>query len=244
MASLALVRLTPPDAGTAIDSQTLDLLQPDADSELGFDIHTNNHQQRRIPSLEASMTDITIPSLFTDVVAERDAKYNQKIAKILMDHFRVSKHDRLRLLRVSENLYDEPVITVDLFLRCYPTFPMILWTEHFPGIYRNCSVADLFANFDNTAMVKCYEEIWRECLPADPGKPFGLVIDWPHTKSGGGLVLHNHPIDVRVFGSRLLWICKYGQLVLEPLNVLLDSIDNAAPGGKGWQPEFCDGGWL
>ncbi len=77
-------------------------------------------------------------------------------------------------------------------------------------------------------------------LPADPGKPFGLVIDWAHTNSGGGLVLHNHRIDTRVLGSRLLWISKYGQLVLEPLNVLLDSIDNAAPGGKGWQPEFCD----
>lgn len=53
-------------------------------------------------------------------------------------------------------------------------------------------------------------------------------------------MLHNHRIDTRVLGSRLLWISKYGQLVLEPLNVLLDSIDNAAPGGKGWQPEFCD----
>ena len=93
-------------------------------------------------------------------------------------------------------------------------------------------------------MVTFYEQTWPEFLPVDPGKPFGVVIDWPHTKSGGGRVLHNHPIAVRVFGCRLLWICRYRQLVLEPLNVLLDSIDNAAPGGKGWQPEFFDEGWL
>lgn len=58
--------------------------------------------------------------------------------------------------------------------------------------------------------------------------------------SGGGLVLHNQPIDVRVVGSRLLWIGKHGGLVLEPLNVLLDTIDNQVPGGNGWQQEFVE----
>jgi hypothetical protein len=72
------------------------------------------------------------------------------------------------------------------------------------------------------------------------GKPCGIVFDFDCAvpKSGGGLVLHNHPIDVRVLGSRLLWISKYGQLVLEPLKVLLDTIDSEVPGHKGWQPEL------
>ena len=109
-----------------------------------------------------------------------------------------------------------------------------------PHIPTKCSVADLFANFGNTEMVKCYEQTWQEFLPEYLDKPFGLVINWPFSKSGGGLVLHNHPIDTRVLGSRLLWVGKHGQLVLEPLNVLLDTIDNEVPGGKGWQPEFVN----
>jgi hypothetical protein len=59
----------------------------------------------------------------------------------------------------------------------------------------------------------------------------------PHSKFelGGGLVLHNHKIDVDVPGSRLLWIGEAGQqLVLETLDVFLDSIDNAVPGGPSW----------
>jgi hypothetical protein len=33
-------------------------------------------------------------------------------------------------------------------------------------------------------------------------------------------------------------VCKHGQLALEPLKMLLDTIDSEVPGGKGWQPEF------
>jgi hypothetical protein len=74
----------------------------------------------------------------------------------------------------------------------------------------------------------------RLCHPPDN---FGVVFQ-SRFDFRGGLVLHNHPIDVDVPGSRLLWISERGQqLVLEPLDVLLDSIDRAAPAGKGWTPE-------
>ena len=57
-------------------------------------------------------------------------------------------------------------------------------------------------------------------------------------EKGGGLVVHNHLIDVDVPGSRLLWINDRGQqLVVEPLHVVLDSLDNAIRGGEGWTPE-------
>lgn len=66
---------------------------------------------------------------------------------------------------------------------------------------------------------------------------FGVVFH-SRFEQGGGLVLHNHLIDVDVPGSRLLWINERGQqLVVEPLHVVLDSLDNAVPGGRGWTPE-------
>ncbi len=67
----------------------------------------------------------------------------------------------------------------------------------------------------------------------------GLVIDWPYLKMGGGLVLHNQPIDTDIPGMRMLWISPQGeQLVLEPLDTVLDTIDKNCPGGNGWQPKY------
>ncbi len=38
---------------------------------------------------------------------------------------------------------------------------------------------------------------------------------------------------------RMLWISPQGeQLVLEPLDTVLDTIDKNCPGGNGWQPEY------
>ncbi len=115
----------------------------------------------------------------------------------------------------------------------------------------------LFKKFGRSELVKVYDDQYRGYvepgeedvvvprervllgLPACLPRPnnFGVVFRSTFEK-GGGLVLHNHLIDVDVPGSRLLWISeRRQQLVLEPLHVVLDSLDNLVPGGIGWSRE-------
>jgi len=187
-----------------------------------------------------SETYIHIPNPFMDLDELREAKYDAKVTKILMRRYRISAYQKRLMLEGAGNRCKRRIITLSLFKEFFPNFPMeLLAFCRRPSRPQN-SVADLFANFGNTDFVKHYELYWQELRPRNPTEPFGLVIDWKYTQSGGGLVLHNHPIDTRVLGSRLLWVGKHGQLVLEPLKVLLDTIDSEAPGGKGWQPEFVN----
>ena len=174
-----------------------------------------------------------------DLFGAKEVKYDQRIAKILIRRYRIPKDYKQRMLKLNERQCGQRTFALWAFMHLFPSFPIQLQVMKLRDL-RKCYVSDLFANFGNTEMVKCYEQAWREGFVGDPNKPFGLVIEWAHTNSGGGLVLHNHPIDVRVLGSRRLWIGEHGQLVLEPLNVLLDTIDSEVPGHKGWQPESSE----
>ena len=75
-------------------------------------------------------------------------------------------------------------------------------------------------------------------LVAEVTTTFGVLYHRRVFERGGGCVLHNHPINVDFDGFRMFWVNKRGQqVVMETLDVLLDSLDDAAPGGDGWVPE-------
>lgn len=166
-------------------------------------------------------------------------KYEEKIVKVLLKRFRIPEVYKYKMLADSKRRWGTAGLGLDPFLDFFPTFPVQLEPTYFPYIANKFTVADLFGRFDKTLLLLRYETCLREYRRRDRHRSFGMVFNWPHLKGGGGLVLHNHPIDVAVPGSRLLWVSERGeQVVLETLNVLLDTIDNGAPGGEGWKPEL------
>ena len=171
----------------------------------------------------------------TELMDAERLVYDEKTVRMLLKRYRISDEHKFAMWKESDRRLGTKRLTLELFLEFFPTFPMILRTERFSRITKKVSVADLFAEFGKTILVRMYETNYKHCVPNINPKPFGLVFDWPHVR--GGLVIHNHPIDTRVDGTRLLWTSKNGQLVVETLNVLLDTLDSEVPGGKGWQPE-------
>jgi hypothetical protein len=166
-------------------------------------------------------------------------KYEEKIVKVLLKRFCIPDMYKYEMLTESERRWGTKGLDLDLFLDFFPTFPVQLVPTSFPNITRKFTVADLFGRFDKTLLLRRYETCLREYRRRDRHRSLGMVFNWPHLKGGGGLVLHNHPIDVAVPGTRLFWVSERGeQVVLETLNVLLDTIDNEAPGGEGWKPEL------
>ncbi len=129
-------------------------------------------------------------------------------------------------------------LTLEIFNGMFPTFPMRLAVWRSKNIVRTCSLTSLFRHFHKLDPYIIFDELYDDQPELWEKYSMGLVIDWPYLKMGGGLVLHNHPIDTDISGMRMLWISPQGeQLVLEPLDTVLDTIDKNCPGGNGWQPE-------
>jgi hypothetical protein len=171
-------------------------------------------------------------------VSAQEAEYEEKIVKVLLKRYRIPNRYKFKMLDEADRRWGSKTLTMSLFLEFFPTFPVALTAKYLSRVTQRCSVADLFVRFGKTELVRRYEGAMLHTVGKNPSKPFGLVYYWPQIKgAGGGLVLHNHPIDTRVTGSRLLFASTRGQLVMEPSNVLLDTIDSAVPGGKGWQPK-------
>lgn len=176
---------------------------------------------------------------FAELVEMKKYKYEEKIVKVLLKRFCIPDMYKYEMLTESERRWGTKGLDLDLFLDFFPTFPVQLVPTSFPSITSKFTVADLFGRFDKTLLLQRYETCLHEYRRRDRHRSLGMVFNWPHLKGGGGLVLHNHPIDVAVPGSRLLWVSDRGeQVVLETLNVLLDTIDNGEPGGEGWKPEL------
>jgi len=163
--------------------------------------------------------------------------FAEEVVKLLLKRYRISKEHRLAMLEESERRFGTRHLSLDLFLKFFPTFPMVLQCVYIWQIAKRISIADLFGNFGRTPLVQFYEEFYKTAVEDTDSRSFGLVFNWPHVR--GGLVLHNHVIDTRVDGTRLLWTSQNRQLVVETLGVVLDTLDSEVAGGKGWQPEIA-----
>jgi hypothetical protein len=177
--------------------------------------------------------------LDSDIGAARAAKYDKRIAEKLLRRYDIPDEHRDLMLRDSEHRCGIKSLSLFTFHEFYPTFPICLRTTYFPYVSRDCTVADLFKRFDQTMLVLRYETVFEDITEEDAELPCGMVFDWPYLQGGGGMVLHNQPINVDVPGTRLFYVSKQGrQLVMETLDVVLDTIDANAPGGGGWLPEI------
>jgi hypothetical protein len=182
-------------------------------------------------------------------------RHETSVVTMLLNRFQIPRQCNLKMLDENNLRWGERFLSLDLFFEFFPMFPTRLVLEYPFDLRKVFTAGVLFKNFGGSKLVEVYDRrFWtyvepgteNMVAPADrillglpPPMPltnFGVVFHGQF-ELGGGLVLHNHPIDVDVPGSRLLWISEAGhQLVLEPLQVLMDSIDNAA-GAEGWIPE-------
>lgn len=173
---------------------------------------------------------------FGDVKAR---KYEEKIVNKLLQRYGIDDEYKHQMLQESKDRCDVRSLSLLIFGQFFPTFPIHLQTTYFPNVSQECSVVDMFNRFGDTLLVLRYETIFESVADDDADTPCGMVFEWPYLKGGGGMVLHNQPINVDVPGSRFFFVSKRGQqLVMETLDVVLDTIDANAPGGAGWQPEF------
>lgn len=194
-----------------------------------------------------------------DLIRRRNELYREHeatVVKMLLDRFDVpSKYKRQMLDRCYQRL-GERFLTLDLFFELFPTFPTRLVLLYPFDMRKVMTEEVLFKKFGSSGLLEEYDAQYRGYvepgeenrlpprdrlllgLPTFPPKPhnFGVVLHSGFEKRGG-LVLHNHRVDADVRGTHLLWISETGQqLALESLDVVLDSLDNAA-GSNGWVPE-------
>lgn len=180
----------------------------------------------------------TVPAAF-DIGAAKARNYEEKIVNKLLRRYEIAEEYKLQMLQEWEKRCGVRALTLVVFSQFFPTFPIRLATTYFPSVNQECTVVDMFKGFGATKLVLRYETIFESVDDDAAETPCGMVFNWPYLRGGGGMVLHNQPINVDVPGSRFFYVSKRGrQLVMETLDVVLDTIDANAPGGEGWQPEF------
>lgn len=189
----------------------------------------------------ADLNVLTAPYLLHDFGMIEKYRFEERIVKVLLKRYRIPDDYKWQMLKDAESRWGLKRLTLGMFLIQFPNFPMVLRASQIPRFRNDFRVWDLFTKFGNNPLVDDYDVAWRTINIGECGKPFGIVADVPGGGNGRtGLVLHNHRIDTRVHGSRLLWVSEHGQLALEPLEVLLDTIDSSVPGCKGWQPDLSE----
>lgn len=205
------------------------------------------------------MNDSYRPS-FSDLSGDKDWRANEQtqfetqIVDHLFNYYDLSRSVRAEIFQETRHGEGQSRLTFQAFFERFPTFPIYLVIRKFRNIVDDASVNRIFSDFLRRKFVKEYEIIEDE-IPDGYEGPVGLVFFWPHLKGqikrkktekvsgvrerGGslGLVLHNRHIVQEVPGVRIWWISKgKAQLVIEPLSVLLNSIDKDSSGRK-WHPD-------
>ena len=172
-------------------------------------------------------------------------KHEESVVKILLKRYRITDEEKFEMIDRYKCKTGRTHLVLSEFLDSYPTFPVHLGTTMIRNLPEKCQVQQMFNNFagldlftayDN--LVECFGDNFRE-------RRAGVVFKWPYVKDrngdGGNLVIHNYTINVDVPGTRIFWVPQKGrQLVVEQLDVLLESIDRGWRGGLGWQPYEFD----
>lgn len=171
-----------------------------------------------------------------------DWRYEEKVVKALFRRFGVPEKYKWQFLNEYKAATGRKRLTLAYFCTTFPTFPIYLESSFIPFIKDKCTVTDIFSGFDKTVLFQEFEILGEILKGTVEYRHVGIVFFWPHLRKCGGLVLHNRPINTQVPGTRLLWVSKAGeQLVLEPLNVLLDTLD-LINWERPWEDE--DAPWL
>jgi hypothetical protein len=174
----------------------------------------------------------------------------------LIERFDISHKYKKRMYRENKNRFGESFLSLNMFFEFFPTFPARLVLAYPVNTPKVLSVDGLFRNFGGSWLMEDYVYRFRNYV--EPGRhglfdqgsaarfggscrkrptTFGVIYHRTFER-GGGYVLHNHPINVDLDGFRMYWVSEAGQqVVMETLDVLLDSIDAAALGGEGWVAE-------
>jgi hypothetical protein len=199
-------------------------------------------------------------SRISEDALRKHEREQERIVKQLLERFEISAKYKRRMLSESNSRLGYRVLTLNLFFQFFPTFPARLVLEYPYNLQQTFNASILFKSFRRSQLVTVYDSRFQnyvEPSTADIPRELrflpGFATQRPLTIFGAifrsnfsslpTIVVHNHPVDVAVPGTRLLWINNAGrQLAVERLEVFLDTVDKAA-GGEGWQaepsPEFA-----
>jgi hypothetical protein len=165
--------------------------------------------------------------------------YEESIVTRLIKRYNIPADSEKAIRDLNEQMTDSRQLSLEVFHGLFPTFPMRLAVFRSKKLVKTCSVTSLFKHFHKLDPYIVFDELFHDQPELWERYHVGLVIDWPYLKMGGGLVIHNQPINTDIPGMRMLWVSPQGrQLVIEPLNTVLNTIDKNCPGGNGWQPEY------
>jgi hypothetical protein len=166
-------------------------------------------------------------------------RYEESIVKRLFEWYNIPVEYQKHMRDLNEQMTRSRRLTLEMFHNLFPTFPMCLAVFKSRNLVTTCSVTSLFKHFHKLDPYIVFDELFHDQPDLWERYYVGLVVDWPYLKMGGGLVIHNQPINTDIPGMRMLWVSPEGQqLVIEPLDTVLNTIDNNCPGGNGWQPEY------
>lgn len=172
-------------------------------------------------------------------------KHEEIVVKILLKRYRIPDEAKWEMIDRYESRTRRKQLVLDEFLESFPTFPVHLDAAVIRKLPNKCMVHQMFNNFAGLDLVKAHDRLVENFGNEVSPRRAGVVFKWPYVKDrngdGGNLVIHDYTIKVDVPGTRIFWVPKEGrQLVVEPLDVLLESIDRDWPCGLGWQPYELD----
>ena len=172
-------------------------------------------------------------------------EYEASVTGVLCRHYKVPTKVRGQMMDEQENLTGVRALTLGVWHEYFPSFPIYLGAVVIPHLPKDSTVSKLFTSFGRRKFMIEYETLLESRPPSADNMATGLVFRWPHLVGPGsgpaGLVLHNRGMVGEVPGVRILWTPPDDgePLVIEPLSILLRSIDYQAD-GRRWVPETSD----
>lgn len=168
-------------------------------------------------------------------------RHEESVVKILLERYRIPEEAKWEMIDRHKIQTRRKDLVLEEFLNSFPTFPVHLDVAIIRRLGETCPVHRMFNNFVGLEVVKVFDRLVEETLNGMGPRRAGVVFNWPYVKDRNGdegnLVIHDYTINVDVPGTRIFWVPENGrQLVVEPLDVLLESIDRDWPVGRGWQP--------
>jgi hypothetical protein len=158
--------------------------------------------------------------------ASKQAKYEGRIVKELLQRYELTDLTWM-LLKEGKRSRRKPALLLEHFHARFPDFPIHLRAYIINKVSDVYPLYKLFKRLTTLPLYEEYRDLVDSVRSRTESRSVGVVFPWPYIKHG--LVLHNHPISTKVQGARMFWVLPEGQLVLEPLDVLLNTVDKVKP---------------